>query len=111
MSLLPRPRSCGYTNHIQWLCLRPARTSARARSWTFSCAATKRPRSNRSEADPNPICRSGVGELPVDRPEDEAGRLGGLAAEALALVLLEGEHQVRQHLVEQRRPLEGARGE
>src|SRR5512142_1826362 len=49
-----------------------------------------------------PPAASGVGELPIDRAKDEARGLRGLAAETLALVLLEREHQVVQHLVEQR---------
>ena len=49
---------------------------------------------------------SGVVEFPRDRPADESGGFGALAAEALALVLLERDHQVGEHLVEQRRPHE-----
>ena len=40
--------------------------------------------------------RSGVVELAGDRAQDEAGRLGALAAELLALVLLERPHQVAE---------------
>src|SRR5687767_10986585 len=41
--------------------------------------------------------RSGVIELAGDGREDEAGRLRGLAAELLALVLLERDHEVGEH--------------
>ena len=32
VGLCPSPATCGKTNHIQWLGLRPARSSASARS-------------------------------------------------------------------------------
>src|SRR5204863_5507609 len=60
VGLDPRPRSCGKTNHIQWLSLRPAVSSARTLLNSGSCAATKRVRSYRSSiaqavaADPDP---------------------------------------------------------
>jgi len=41
----PRPRSCGKTNHIQWLRLRPAFSSSIAVSKIGACAVTKRSRS------------------------------------------------------------------
>ena len=47
VALDPRPASWGNTNHIQWLTLRPLRSSATARSYTppASWAATNRSRS------------------------------------------------------------------
>src|SRR5512146_3028482 len=44
MGLWPSPWICGNTNHIQWLVLRPVRSSARTRSISGSCASTKRSR-------------------------------------------------------------------
>ena len=54
---------------------------------------------------------SGVVELAVDGPQDEPRGLGGLAAELLAVVLLERDREVGQHRVEDRRPLERPRRE
>lgn len=42
MSLWPRPRSCGKTNHIQWLLLRPAVNSETTFAYTASWAVTNR---------------------------------------------------------------------
>ena len=39
---MPRPRSCGKINHIQWLRFRPAFSSSRAAAKTGACAITKR---------------------------------------------------------------------
>src|SRR5207253_996560 len=46
IELCPRPAICGKTNHIQWLVLRPRRSSSTARLYVppASWAATKRPR-------------------------------------------------------------------
>src|SRR6185503_15190861 len=46
---------------------------------------------------------SGLVELPRDRGEDEARCLGRLAAELLALVLLERNREVREHRLERGR--------
>src|SRR5215470_1274983 len=42
VALDPSPRSWGKMNHIQWLCLWPAASSAHTWTNTGSCAATKR---------------------------------------------------------------------
>src|ERR1700712_3512578 len=48
MALCPSPASCGNTNHIQWLVLRPSASSRRTCARTGSWAVTKRSRSNSS---------------------------------------------------------------
>src|SRR6516165_419216 len=54
----PSPRSCGKTNHIQWVRLRPSFSSSRAKANTGACAVTKRWRSKGSAAPISGLLRS-----------------------------------------------------
>src|SRR5271156_2788878 len=71
----PSPRSCGRTNHIQWVRLSPFFSSSRAEPNTGACAVTKRSRSKGSAASisgrphslPQFCALAGMSEFDPDR--------------------------------------------
>src|SRR3954470_22848639 len=82
-----------------------------SRTWAGLRSGQSEPECRGTVRHVRPAPSSGVVELAVDRAEDEPCRLGALAAELLALVLLEGLHQVAEVLVHRGRSDEVARGE
>src|SRR4051812_6006905 len=71
MAERPSPRSCGKTNHIQWLRFWPACSSARAVANTGACAVTNRSRSKAAAAGMSVL----LGAPPGRSPDVPGGEL------------------------------------